>query len=184
MSATLKADRHVFAHFVYMDTRPICSTYYLCRHVSFKWFLTFASSPRPCKAKGLYPYYGQIQVVFKKSPNVCYKEFILHNFKHCPLQSNPLSWRYTVPNVSSIVGMLPGTHFLWWLPVLLSHFPESPRVKKILNFLNSAPTSKEGALRLLSAPSVRFWQQTSIYPVSLWALVVELHPLNWVRSSD
>jgi hypothetical protein len=50
--------------------------------------------------------------------------------------------------------------------------------KKTPNFLNSAPTSIESALRLLSAPSVRFWQQTAICPVSLWALVVELHPLN------
>ena len=39
-------------------------------------------------------------------------------------------WRYTVPNVSSIVGMLPGTHFLWWHTVLLSHCPESLRVQK------------------------------------------------------
>jgi hypothetical protein len=54
--------------------------------------------------------------------------------------------------------------------------------KKRLNFLNSAPTSKEGALRLLSAPSGRFWQQTAICPASLWALVVELHPLNWART--
>ena len=37
---------------------------------------------------------------------------ILQYFKHCPLQRSPLYWRYTVPNVSSIVGMLPGTHFL------------------------------------------------------------------------
>ena len=37
---------------------------------------------------------------------------ILQHFKHCPLQSSPLYWRYTVPNVSSIVGFLPGTHFL------------------------------------------------------------------------
>jgi hypothetical protein len=56
-------------------------------------------------------------------------------------------------------------------------------VKKRLTFLNSAPTSTVSALRLLSAPSVRFWQQTAIYPVSLWALVVELHPLNWARIS-
>jgi hypothetical protein len=54
--------------------------------------------------------------------------------------------------------------------------------KKRPNFLNSAPTNKEGALRLLSAPSGRFWQQTAICPVSLWALVVELHPLNWARA--
>ena len=54
--------------------------------------------------------------------------------------------------------------------------------KKRPNFLNSAPTSKESARRLLSAPSFRFWQQTAICPVSLWALVVELHPLNWERA--
>ena len=37
---------------------------------------------------------------------------ILQHFKHCPLQSSPLYWRYTVPSVSSVVGMLPGTHFM------------------------------------------------------------------------
>ena len=37
---------------------------------------------------------------------------IVQHFKHFPIQSSPLFWRYTVPNVSSIVGMLPGTHFL------------------------------------------------------------------------
>ena len=36
---------------------------------------------------------------------------ILH-FKHCRPQSSPLYWQYTVPNVSSIFGMPPGTHFL------------------------------------------------------------------------
>ena len=33
---------------------------------------------------------------------------ILQHFNHCPLQIIPLYWRYTVPNVSSIVEMLPG----------------------------------------------------------------------------
>jgi hypothetical protein len=51
--------------------------------------------------------------------------------------------------------------------------------KKRQNFLNSAPTSIESALRLLNAPSVRFWQQTAICPFALWELVVELHTLNW-----
>ena len=37
---------------------------------------------------------------------------ILQHFKHSLLQSSPLYWRYTVPNVSSIVGIFPGTHFL------------------------------------------------------------------------
>jgi hypothetical protein len=101
---------------------------------------------------------GDKQGACKKRPNVCNKDFILH-FKLCPLQSSPLYWRYTVPNVSSIVGMLPGKHLLWWHAVLLSHFPESPRVKKKRpNFLNSRPISTEGALRLLRAPSGRFWQ--------------------------
>jgi hypothetical protein len=54
--------------------------------------------------------------------------------------------------------------------------------KKRPKLLNSAPTSTESALRLLSATSVRFWQQTAICSVSLWALVVELHPLNWARA--
>jgi hypothetical protein len=40
--------------------------------------------------------------------------------------------------------------------------------KRDRTFLNSAPTSIESALRLLSAPSVRFWQQTAICPVSLY----------------
>jgi hypothetical protein len=38
--------------------------------------------------------------------------FILQHFKHCPLQISLLYWRYTIPNLSYIVGMLPGTHFL------------------------------------------------------------------------
>jgi hypothetical protein len=54
--------------------------------------------------------------------------------------------------------------------------------KKRRNFLNSSPTSKEGALRLPSTPSGRFRQQTAICPVSLWTLVVELHPRNWTRA--
>ena len=54
--------------------------------------------------------------------------------------------------------------------------------KKRPNFLNSSPTNTDDVLRLLSAPSDRFWQQTIICPVSLWALVIELHPLNWARA--
>jgi hypothetical protein len=50
--------------------------------------------------------------------------------------------------------------------------------KKRQNSLNSTPTNTESALHLLSTPSIRFWQQTAICPISLWALVIELHPLN------
>ena len=57
-----------------------------------------------------------IQRVFKKRPNFCYKDFILQHFKHCPLQSSPLYWRYTVP-VSSIVGKLPDSYGLICLKV-------------------------------------------------------------------
>jgi hypothetical protein len=49
-------------------------------------------------------------------------------------------------------------------------------------FKQRAPTNTESALRLLNAPSVRFWKQTAICPVSVWALVVELHLLNWARA--
>ena len=56
--------------------------------------------------------------------------------------------------------------------------------KKRPNFLNSASTSTESALRLLSAPSVRFWRQTAICRISLWALLVELQPLNFEASAS
>ena len=49
--------------------------------------------------------------VFKKRQNFWYKDFILQHFKNCPLQSSSLYWRYTVPNVSSSVGMLPERTF-------------------------------------------------------------------------
>ena len=53
--------------------------------------------------------------------------------------------------------------------------------KKRPNFLNSAPTSIERALRLLSAHRFRFWQHIAICPISPRALVVELQSLNWAR---
>jgi len=58
----------------------------------------------------------KIQGVFKKDETFAINTLflIIQHFKHCPLQSSPFYWRYTVPNVSSIVGILPGTHFLWW----------------------------------------------------------------------
>ena len=55
-------------------------------------------------------------------------------------------------------------------------------VQKKTELFNSSPTSIVDTLRLLSAPSGRFWQQTAICPVPLWALVVELHPLNWAHA--
>ena len=71
-----------------------------------------------------------------------------------------------------------GVQFSYHIFLSLRVFDKRP------NFLNNAPTSTEGALRLLSAPSGRFWQQSAICPVSLWALVVELHPLNWALAQE
>jgi len=67
---------------------------------------------------------------------------ILH-FKHCPLQSSPLYWQYTVPNISSIVGMFPGTQFVWWRAVLLSHFPESLYGLETTSFQSSFKSGKQ-----------------------------------------
>jgi hypothetical protein len=49
------------------------------------------------------------------------------------------------------------------------------RFKKRPNFLHSA-------LRLLCTPSVRGLQQATTCPVSVWALLVEIHSLNWARA--
>ena len=51
--------------------------------------------------------------------------------------------------------------------------------QKRLNFSSSLPTSKEGVLRLLSAPSSRFRQQTAVCPVLLWALVASY--IRWTE---
>jgi hypothetical protein len=48
-----------------------------------------------------------------------------------------------------------------------SIFLNLPLFKKGPNFLNSAPTSTDGALGLLSASSRRFCEQIAIFPVSL-----------------
>jgi len=55
-----------------------------------------------------------IQGMLKKDRTFAIKTLllILHHFKHCPLQSSPLYWLYTVPSICSIFGMLPETHFL------------------------------------------------------------------------
>jgi len=50
--------------------------------------------------------------------------------------------------------------------------------KKRPNFLNNAPTSIEITLWLLSASSVSFDNKLTFVPFC-WALVVELHLLNW-----
>jgi hypothetical protein len=58
--------------------------------------------------------YTVLKRVLKKDRTLAIKTLllILQHFKHRSLQSSPLYWRYTVPNISSIVGMLSETHFL------------------------------------------------------------------------
>jgi hypothetical protein len=123
-----------------------------------------------------------IQGVFKKRPNFSYKDFILQHFNHCPLQSSPLycdtPFATFLPLFECFLERIfcDGAHFSYRI------FLNLRVLKKRQNFLNSAPNSTERALRLLSAPSGRIWKRTAICPVSLWALVVALHPLNWARA--
>jgi hypothetical protein len=62
------------------------------------------------------PLYIHIQGVLKKNRTFAINTLllILQHFKHYSLQGSPFYWRYTIPNVSSILGMVPGTHSLWW----------------------------------------------------------------------
>jgi hypothetical protein len=123
-----------------------------------------------------------IQGVFKKRPNICYRDFILQHFKHCPFKVVPSTGDTPFPTFLPLLecflerSFCDGAQFSYRIVLNICVFKKRP------NFLNSSPTSKEGALRLLSVPSGRFWQQTAICPLSLWALVVELHPLNWARA--
>ena len=126
--------------------------------------------------------YGDIQGVFKKRPNFCYKDFILQHVKHCPFKvvhstgDTPFATFRPLLECFLERTFCDGAQFSYRIFLNLRVFKKRP------NFFNSAPTSTEGALRLLTAPSGRFWKLTAICPVSLWALVVELHPLNWARA--
>ena len=62
---------------------------------------------------GIYMVNDIYEVCSKKDRTFAIKTslLILQHFKHCPPQSSPLYWQYTVPNVSPIFGMPPGTHF-------------------------------------------------------------------------
>jgi hypothetical protein len=120
-----------------------------------------------------------------------------HNYKGCSKKDGTFVIKILFYNISNtvpfrVVLFTGDTPFPKFLPLLECFLERSfcdgaqfscriflyPRVlKKRPNFLNSASTSREGALRLLSSSSGRFWQQTAICPVSLWALFVEIHPL-------
>jgi len=75
---------------------------------------------------------------------------ILQHFKHCPLQSIPLSLRYTIPNISSIVGMLPGMHFLWWRAGVLSYFLNLLCGLEMMSFQSGFKFGKLESLLVLS----------------------------------
>jgi hypothetical protein len=83
---------------------------------------------------------------------------ILQHFKHCPLQSSPLCCRYTIPNVSSIVVMLLGTHFVRWCAVLLLHFPEPPLCHLSNEQLVHVLSSADVARRLMLIAKRNKWQ--------------------------
>jgi hypothetical protein len=59
---------------------------------------------------------GLLKGVYKKGRTFAIKTLLLilrhYEYKHLSLQNSPLYWRYAVPNASSIVGILTGTHFL------------------------------------------------------------------------
>jgi hypothetical protein len=54
------------------------------------------------------------KVCSKKDQHFAIKTLLIifQHFKHCPLQSSPSYWQYTIPNTSFTVGMLPGMQFL------------------------------------------------------------------------
>ena len=120
-----------------------------------------------------------VQGMFKKRPNYCYKDFFHNILSTVPFKVVPSTGDTPLPTFLSLLECFlertfcDGAQFSYRIFLNLRVFKIRP------NFLNSSPSSTEGALRLLSAPSGRFWQQTAICPVSLWAIVVELHPLNW-----
>jgi hypothetical protein len=122
---------------------------------------------------------------------------ILHNTTTVSLSAVTTAiWRFTPIHTLHTVAQYSDREAQYWAPNINSCSVTTPSrktfgiehtyirgvLKKRLNFLNSAPTSKESALRLLSAPSVKFWRQTTVCPVSLRALVVGLHKLNWARA--
>jgi hypothetical protein len=123
-----------------------------------------------------------IQGVFKNRPNFCYKDLFYNILSAVPFTVVPSTGNAPFPTFLPLLECFlertfyDGAQFSYRIFLNLRVFKKRPK------FLNSSPTSTEDALRLLSAPSGEFWQQTAICPVSLWALVVELHPLNWSRA--
>jgi hypothetical protein len=95
-------------------------------------------------------------------------------YKACSKKDRTFAIKTSLYNILStvpfkVIPFTGGTPFRTFLPLLecflertfcdgaqLSHFPNFRVLKKRPNFLNSAPNSKEGALRLLNEPSGRF----------------------------
>jgi hypothetical protein len=143
----------------------------LCTWITVYWY-----TPRNTAYLKIHWYisltiHWHIECVFKKRTNFAINTLFYNILSTVPFKVVPSTGDTPFPTFLPLLECV-----LWRRAVLLSHFPESTRVQKKKEFLNSSPTSKEGALRLLSAPSGRSWQQTATCPVSLWALVVQLHP--------
>jgi hypothetical protein len=83
-----------------------------------------------------------MQGVLKK-PNFCYKDFILQNFKHCPPHSTGNTPFPTFPPLLECFlrrTFCDGEQFSYCIFLNLRVFKKRP------NFLNSLPTSTDGAL--------------------------------------
>jgi hypothetical protein len=97
-----------------------------------------------------------IQGVFKKRPNFCYKTLFYNILSNVPFKVVPSTGDTPFPTFLPLLEFFlertfyDGAQFSYRIFLNLLVFKKRP------NFLNCSPTSTEGALRLLSAPSGRF----------------------------
>ena len=127
-------------------------------------------------------YKKNIQGVFKKDRTFAIKTSFYNILSTAPFKVVPSTGDTPSPTFLPLLECFLESTFCDGAQFSYRIFLNLGVFKKRLSFLNSSSTSREGALRLLSPPSGRFWQQTAICSVSLWALVVELHPLYWARA--
>jgi hypothetical protein len=111
-------------------------------------------------------YWWYTRLVKKKGRTFAIKTLFFNNLSTVPFKVVPSTGDTPFPTFLSLLECFlertfcDGAQFSYRLFLNLRVFKKRP------NFLNSAPTSTEGALRLLGAPSGRFWQQTTICPVN------------------
>jgi hypothetical protein len=104
-------------------------------------------------------HYCNIQGVFKKRQNFCYKDLFYYILSTVPFKVVPSTGDTPLPTFLPLLECFLERTFCEGVQFSYHIFPNLRVFKKRPNLLNSAPTSTEGALRLLSAPSGRFWQK-------------------------